>query len=907
MPSKYTLLFLLLGFSMTSVAQKPPLDSIAFKKWTSVGSGDISPDGNYIYYTFNDQSSTINTLVILSTKSDWERRFQADGYMAHFTKDNRHFIFKLGIDTLCILELGGKDIEFIPKVSGYKLSEMQHDIWLAYQLTAPANELVLRTLVKRREQHFFSVGGYIFSDSSKYLLLYTESKEDSVSQCALKLICLDDISEKVIWSGFKKVATPGNYTFDDAYNQLAFIVERKDSIELSYRLWYYLKGMDTAIILAHDQTLGIGQGLQIANSIPEFSNEGRKIFLKLQTIKKKDTKPGTVKVDIWSYTDPTLQSVQLDELKYTTTYTSVIDIADRAVIRLEQENEQIVSHHGNMALVRHEMGNKGSYESHWNIAAQLAFYLVSVKDGSRKLLKNHILNYNEALELSPDGKWIVYYDINLKNYFSYQLATGITRNITKGISAFWTKSDNDWPEPILMRGIEWLPRDEAMLIRDNFDIWQIDLEGIRKPLNLTNGYGRKHLITFQVFNTEPSIYTCTDRKSFLIISAFNTVTKDRGFYRATLGVSVDPELCSMGPYVYGEWSGHSGPNYPPIKAAKSDSYLVLRMNAKEAPNYFITKDFKKFTPLSNVQPQKAYNWITTELIHWKTLGGNINSGILYKPEDFDPSKRYPVIFDIYEIRSDELNLYIRPKASEDRINIPWFVSNGYLVCTPDIHYKIGEPGLSVYNSVVSAAGYLSKMPWVDAQRMGIQGHSFGGYETNYIVTHTHLFAAACAASGASDLISMYGSVSIGGYHKYHEERQQGRMGATLWQVPGLYIRNSPIFNADKVTTPLLLLNNKEDISVPFTQGVEFFTALRRLGKKVWMLQYDGSKHSVFPEMAIDYHIRMVQFFDHYLKKMPAPRWMTRGIPAVLKGIDDGLDLDDKIKTPGDGLNIKKLD
>jgi dipeptidyl aminopeptidase/acylaminoacyl peptidase len=204
--------------------------------------------------------------------------------------------------------------------------------------------------------------------------------------------------------------------------------------------------------------------------------------------------------------------------------------------------------------------------------------------------------------------------------------------------------------------------------------------------------------------------------------------------------------------------------------------------------------------------------------------------------------------------------------------------------------------------------YLSKKTWVDAQRMGLQGHSFGGYETNYIVTRTRLFAAACAASGVSDLVSWYGAVPRAGHAEYSTERAQDRMGGTLWRLPDLYIKNSPIFRADKVTTPLLLMNDKEDRQVPFAQGVEFFTALRRLGKRVWMLQYDEGGHSVGRgKDAIDFSTRMAQFFDHYLKGAPAPYWMTRGIPARLRGIDDGLELEGKKVTPGPGLNALTLD
>ena len=194
------------------------------------------------------------------------------------------------------------------------------------------------------------------------------------------------------------------------------------------------------------------------------------------------------------------------------------------------------------------------------------------------------------------------------------------------------------------------------------------------------------------------------------------------------------------------------------------------------------------------------------------------------------------------------------------------------------------------------------MPWVDSLKMGLQGHSFGGYETNYLITHCHMFVAACSASGLSDIISDYGGLEDDGSSlEVLFEQTQNRIGATLWGKPELYIKNSPIFRADHVTTPLLMMHTKIDGACPFANAVEFFIALRRLGKKVWMLQYDDGNHFLWGNAAADFTIRMQQFFDHYLKGSPAPKWMIEGIPAKLKGIEDGLELEGPGVMPGPGL------
>jgi dipeptidyl aminopeptidase/acylaminoacyl peptidase len=321
------------------------------------------------------------------------------------------------------------------------------------------------------------------------------------------------------------------------------------------------------------------------------------------------------------------------------------------------------------------------------------------------------------------------------------------------------------------------------------------------------------------------------------------------------------------------------------------------MSAEEFPNYFFTRDFVTYKKLSNVHPEEKYNWLTSELHHWKMLDGNIGTGILYKPQNFDSNKKYPVIFTYYEEKSDGLHMYINPGVSGYIINIPQYVSNGYLVFVPDIYFEKGHTGAGTVNSVVSAAKYLCEFSWVNEKKLGIMSQSFGGYQTNYLVTHSDIFAAACEGSGVSNLISSYGQLSdgyvkgIGSARQGGYENGQSYIGATPWERPDLYIENSPIFNVHIATTPLLIWHCKADLAVPFEQGLEMFLNMRRAGKKVWMLQYDGDEHATNGKNALDLDIRMRQFFDHYLKDVPAPIWMTEGVPAKYKQIKQGLELD----------------
>jgi dienelactone hydrolase len=518
-------------------------------------------------------------------------------------------------------------------------------------------------------------------------------------------------------------------------------------------------------------------------------------------------------------------------------------------------------------------------EQCWNPVSRESCYIISTITGEKKPV-----NISGVMP-SPTGKYLIGYDSLSHDIYSY---TGKTQNITGQLPIPAVDSTNDVPGN-KYRGLQmavWLEKDEALLIYDTYDIWMIDPAGIKPPVDITNGYGRKHNIVFRLSGVHFPFGKPVNNKEELILSAFNRITKENGFYSKRLSEKGDPVLLSMGPYLYDVPSDLNMGGMAPLKAKKKNAYLVQRCSAIQSPNYYYTTDFKTFNPITNIYPEGKYNWLSAELLNWKTADGRSLQGVLYKPENFDPQKKYPVILNYYEKMSDYLHEYVPPAATEGLINIPWFVSHGYLIFTPDIYYTIEEPGESACNAIVSAAMYISTFPFVDTSKIGLQGHSWSGYETNYTITHSHLFAAAVAGAGISDMISGYnaiidqGGVSAQSYY----ESAQARIGVTLWQRPDLYIKNSPILQADKVTTPLLMMHNKADGLVPFAQGIAFFTALRRLNKKVWLLQYDDGDHHLYGKSAIDYTIRMTQFFDHYLKGLPAPVWMREGIPARLKGL-----------------------
>jgi dipeptidyl aminopeptidase/acylaminoacyl peptidase len=332
----------------------------------------------------------------------------------------------------------------------------------------------------------------------------------------------------------------------------------------------------------------------------------------------------------------------------------------------------------------------------------------------------------------------------------------------------------------------------------------------------------------------------------------------------------------------------------PTQAEDAEALLFTRSSVAEFPNLWVSNlDFGEMRQVSDANPQQAeYLWSTVDLIQWRSTDGRLLQGLLYKPEDFDPSREYPMMVYFYERNSNNLHGHYDPIPHRSVIRPTFYASRGYLVFIPDIVYQIGYPGESAMKCVMPGVLDLVDQGFVDENNIGVQGHSWGGYQIAYMVTKTDLFKAAAGGAPVSNMTSAYGGIrwASGMSRMFQYERTQSRLGATLWEAPMRYIENSPIFWADKVETPLLMLHNDHDGAVPWYQGIEMFVALRRLGKAAWLVNYNDEPHwpTTYANKK-DWNVRMQQYFDHYLKGAPAPVWLAEGIPAVDKGRTLGLE------------------
>jgi hypothetical protein len=884
-------------------SQKKEIDTSVFGKWPSLAEPKITNDGKYCLYTIYNVPLYSSSCIIQKIDGSWKKELKGIA-TATFSEDSRKAIFNRGNDTVALLTLENGMEQYIQPANSFQLFMQAKIQWIACQLNNPKKELLIKCLSTNQEVRIKGVETYLLNKTGNSIVYVTADTGNARTHMIHwgNLSNGDYYEQPIVWQG----SGESNFTLDDEGTQLAFVVS--GSTPFSQSVWHYRRTDSKARQIADSSTVSIPSGTYI-ESVANFSLDGKRLFFYLKENPYVKPDADAVMVDVWSYHDKKIQSHQYKEdLDLTAGYyykgprrfLSTLDINSLEINRLQFKDEEI-------KLLKNDVSDEWARviyrqadesEQSWNALAQPTCYLVSTLSGARKILP---LKFDH---ISSTGRYLLA-EVEDSSIYTYEIGSEEVTNITKNLPIESSSSTDYTFSQRFGKNISytatWLKYDDRVIVKDGYDLWALDPRGEQPAVNLTNGYGARNKIKFSIIGYNRFLQNGNP----LILDAFNDDNQNNGFFKISVGSNKDPEKLTSGPYIYAAvpYAMHLDGSIP-VKARDADVYLVSRTGPNLPKNYFWTRDFKTFVQLTDLHPEKEYKWYTSELISYQSSDNRKKLGILYKPDNFDPNRKYPLIVNIYEKKTERLNSYITPGFSDGDINIPYFVNRGYLVFTPDIDYKIGYAGESALQSIIGGVTYLSKMPFINSKKIGICGHSFGGFETLYAITHSDLFTAAFADAGSSNFISQYGSVllSDGRSIQPFVEKGQIRMGCSLWEKAEVYINNSPIFAADRVNTPLLIVNNKMDALVHFEQGLQMFLALRRLGKKAWLLQYDDEMHSVGSlKNKKDLTVRLSQFFDYYLKDSPCPIWMLDGIPAKMKGIENGYKLDSTGRTPGPGL------
>lgn len=939
MNRRFLLMVGVLGLTSLTPAfsQKKPLDHSVYDGWKSVEDVTVSPRGGVVAYEVNPQEGD-GKLVVRLTKSGQEQEIER-GAAAQLTRDERYVVCRikpyyqqtrqariakkkgdqLPKDTLLILDLQTGAKRLFPAISSFKLEQEESDV-----VAMASTDTALIAKADRKQ-----------AKSGKPLLLYRLSSGECDTLRYVDQYAFDHKGRTLSFTtrdARKKRHTVGIYDlksrqirtlkedarfytlpqFDEEAAQLLFLASA-DSAETGskhcalYRYRLSSEGQPECLLPA-DYQKGLPKGWGInEHARPYFSRDGRRIFLGVAPLlAPKDTTRvsfETAGLDLWSWDATILPPAALKNLKNIQRQTclALLDEQTHSVRPLTTSKHDRVSPiaDGNADYALSVDRTATIIESQWDLQCPQVVSLVSLKDGSRK----HVVTGRiTQVEASPQGGYICWYDYAEKAWMAYEVATATTRNLSAACGVnFWDEQHDtpSYPRSYGMAG--WTEEEKALLVYDRHDLWSLPLDG-SQPLCLTNGEGRRTNRRLHLEDLRPRPHEAYHGsggsmgymgrrsqpysvKSSVVMEVYDYTTRKHGFATLpNLAKATTPVLNLLEGYTYAAL----------MKAEKSDLYLYLKSNFQHCPDLYLTRQLgKQEQRLSDINPQQAeYNWGTAELFSWNAYDGTPLEGLLYKPEGFDPEKKYPVMIYFYERRSDNLYTYYAPAPSRSTVNISFYCSRGYVVFVPDIVYKAGIPGECAYNCIVSGAEALARNPWADRERMAIQGQSWGGYQTAYLITRTNLFRAAGSGAPVSNMTSAYGGIrwESGMSRQYQYEHTQSRIGRTLWEAPELYIANSPLFKLPNVQTPVLIMHNDADGAVPWYQGIEMFMGLRRLGKPAWLLQYNNEAHNLVERRnRKDLTIRLQQFFDYYLKDAPMPAWMKTGIPTELKGEYFGLE------------------
>ncbi len=951
MTKKYLLLCWLIGFTALSIfAQKKkkiaiapsapevvkrPLNHTDYDSWKSITQRAISPDGTWAAYVISAQDGD-GSLVVQSLRDERKQQIER-GSEVRLSFDSEFAVFKvkpttqatkdakrakkkkeeLPKDSLGIYGLKINQLVKIPNVQSYKIPEKAGGM-LSYLTDSPppakpaakdttkkiaeppkskktpkkesednGYKLVYRNLKTNVEQPFGFVKEYEFTKNGHYLA-FVSTGNDSTMKPGVYVWDSEKSALTTIYEGRNKQKF-NKLSFDESGNQLAFVADLDTNAKAQIRspkVFYWKTGETKASILADDISGFAPKNWYIsAEYTPSFAKDGSKLFF--GTNPKPFVQDTTllpeeiVNVEVWNHKDSRLQTQQKVSLEQDKkkSYLAVVQLDNRQTVQLATPDLATIDliNEGRSEWVLAST-NQPYSNQHWDWNPKEDAYLLNTRTGTKTLIKRKI---EGSSQVSPEGKYVYWFSNPDTAWVAYNTTTAQMAQITNNKTVKFADEDDDHPDFPNAYGVAgWSKGDERILIYDKYDIWSVNPDNGQMQ-NLTQT-GRSQKKTYRYVRLDPEERSI-DTSQPLTLRMFDNTSKGSGI--AQLVGNQLTELyscnCTVSPQI--------------SKAKNSSDVLMSRSSFREFPELWQSDlTFKNVRKMSDIGTQMdKFNWGSVELVDYKATDGTPLQGLLYKPDGFDATKKYPMLVYFYEKNSDNLHNFINPTPSGSAYtNYTYSVSNGYLVFVPDIVYQIGYPGPSAFNCVMPGVLSVLDKGFVNRERIGIVGHSWGGYQAAYIITKTNLFRTAVPGAPVVNMTSAYSGVRWGtGLSRQAQyEFNQSRIGGNIWQKPMNFLDNSPLFYLDKVQTPTLILHNDDDDAVPWYQGIEMFMGLKRLGKPTWMLVYNGEKHGNRQRKnQKDFTVRMWQYLDFYLKDSPAPSWMTDGLPMVEKGINQHLE------------------
>lgn len=895
--------------STVAFAQDKTLNLKDYKRWKRIVSSEFSPDGNWFTYGLRPNGSD-DTLFIKKTVSaiaDYEYRIPYGGspsfsndskwvaYLISQPKKKSDKLKKSGKKVFKTAELRnlatGDSVQF-KRANSMRFSEDGKFIAISLQKTEgdkskhKGSDLVLVDLSTMATMNFGNVDEYGFNKNAT-MLAYTVDAAEQVGNGAY----VYDLKEKVLKNLDSDRKKYSGLTWDDARvlkknwsakgNQIAVLKgEKADTLEQQVNKLLVFSNVDQNPVKAEldaDDASGFPENFVISEKGRlQFSNDGSFVLfgIKEQEKKMKLGKDTIANLDVYHWNDEQINSVQRRRASRDKnfTYWSSFQLGNKQFTRLTDDSmrELLVSRNSDYAIGRDPKPYIN--DVNWGVSPA-DLYRVNLKTGKREEVVKLV---KRAMGYSPDGK---YYALQKDSAIHVlDLSTNKLTNVSKAAGVQFMNLEHPYPHekpPFGLAG--WTKDGGSIVLNHRYDLWSIKLDG-SNAINITQGMGDDEEIQFRyqyLDYDDPYI----DTNQPMLLRAYGEWTKKAGFYQLEMGKK--PKKLVFDDYAFSRVE----------KATNADKVIFTRESFVEFPDFHISDlTFKKTKRLTDANPQQAeYKWGSKVLIDYTNSKGDKLQGTLTLPPGYKKGKKYPMVVYFYEKMSNRHHRYYMP-VYDDRPHGSTYASNGYLFFQPDNVYEEGKPGTSSLDCITSATQKVIDLGYADPERIGLQGHSWGGYQSSFILTQTTMFKCVVTGAPPTDLESFYNNVygNSGTNHNGIMEIGQVRMGrgVTPWTHRKIYQRENPMYHAQNIKVPFMILHGTADGAVDWTQGLEFYNAARRLGKEVIFLSYPGEPHHLRKEAnQKDFQIRMKQYFDHYLMDKDAPEWMVEGIPHLKKLYD----------------------
>ena len=834
--------------------QKKILTADEYKLWSSLTPDKISPKGNWVSYRLKYDYLETDTLF-LQSRADLKRIAFPTGREGKFNNELDFGCISKGVFSL--LNLKTQKLLEREGALNFKFSKNQKFVVILYK---SLNEKLSLEVIDRTGGTLFmatNITNYCFDPQNNGIVYSTEEND----KYGIELILFKDTIIK------KHIAK----NFTSPYQNLIWKTESFAFIEnnnAAPSIYSFDFKKDKLNRLEPEATLGFSSQMKISNSlyhIPIPSNDGSQLFFWLKETKSDALQDNPDNVQIWNSKDK-----QLTDFKKLMPYYKLSDklavwnIKNNTVIQITDKElpKGFLSADYRNAFIYDPV----AYEPQTNQNCPFDLYVMDLKNGKKELVIENYL-YDERPQRSPDGKYLCY--AKDKHWWIYDLQLKKHTGLTQEISTSFFSEDRDRPGEDAPYGIAGWSNTDEIVLYDRYDIWSISLDGKTKK-RLTRG--REIQKTYRV-------------KSFDFNTYYDDVPSRKKTLDSSIGFLIMESDKETGQTGLGWWKRKNGFHEymwkkrkisHVSKAENSEVYMYLDQNYENAPRLMVFDGKEKEIFKSNKQ-QSRYFWGKNERIDYQ-VDRTKTKGVLYYPAGFIKGKKYPLVVHIYERQFSYFNDYINPSLlSGDGFNITNFVNNGYFVLLPDIIYEEGNLSKSVTKSVLSAVDAAVAKGDVEGTKVGLIGHSFGGYETDLVITQTNRFAAAVAGAAISDLVSMYLYVGPAFIRPdfFRTENHQFRIGKSLYEDMNAYLKNSPVLLAADIKTPLLGWAGEDDKHVHSFQTIEFYLALRRLNKEHTLLMYPEEQHELIKKKnQIDLSTRIMKWFDYYLKNGVKEPWMS---------------------------------